>query len=57
MLTALISILILALVLWVVYFLVGKFLTGTPLQIVGIILGLVLLLFALKRLGLGAGLL
>ncbi len=51
MITALITVLIAALVLWVIYFLVGKFITGLPLQIIGIILGLILLLFALKEFG------
>ncbi len=51
MITALIYLLIAALVLWIVYFLVGKFIQGTPLQIVGIILGLILLLYALNLFG------
>lgn len=52
MIESLIAILIVALVLFVLYWLVGKFVTGLPLQIVGIVLGLILLLYALKRLGL-----
>ncbi len=51
MITALIYLLIAALVLWLIYFLVGKFITGTPLQIIGIILGLILLLYALNLFG------
>ncbi len=51
MIIALIYLLIAALVLWIVYFLVGKFVQGTPLQIVGIILGLILLLYALNLFG------
>ena len=48
MITLLIHLLIVALVLWVIYFLVGQFIQGRPLQIIGIILGLVLLLYALR---------
>lgn len=48
MIASLITLLIVALVLWVIYFLVGKFMDGTPLQIVGIILGLVLLMYGLR---------
>jgi uncharacterized membrane protein len=51
MLTSLISLLIVALVLWIIYFIVGKFIQGTPLQIVGIILGLILLLYGLRIFG------
>lgn len=48
MLTTLISILIAVLILYLIYFLVGKFMSGQPLKIVGIILGLVFLLYALR---------
>lgn len=48
MLTTLISLLIVGLVLWVIYFIVGKFVGGTVYQIVGIILALVFLLYALN---------
>lgn len=48
MITALIYLLIAALVLYIIYYLVGMFIQGTPLKIIGIILGLVLLLYALK---------
>jgi hypothetical protein len=41
-----------ALVLYLIWFVAGKFITGTPLQIIGIILGLVWLLYALQALGL-----
>ncbi len=51
MIPALIYLLIAALVLWLIYFLVGKFITGVPLQIIGIILGLILLLYALNLFG------
>lgn len=52
MIQTLIVLLILALVLYLIYFVVGKFIQGTPLQIIGIILGLVFLLYALQQLGL-----
>jgi hypothetical protein len=51
MINSLIILLILALVLYLCYFVVGKFIQGTPLQIIGIILGLVWLLYALQTLG------
>ena len=51
MITTLIGLLIVALVLWLVYWGVGKFMSGTPYQIVGVILGLVFLLYALRSLG------
>jgi hypothetical protein len=48
MITILIYLLIAGLVLFIIYYLVGLFMPGTPQKIVGIILGLVLLLYALK---------
>ena len=48
MLTTLIYILIVFLVLWVIYFLVGKFVSGTVHQVIGIILVLIFLLYVLK---------
>lgn len=48
MISALITLLIFALILAVVYYVVGIFIQGTPLTIIGIILGLVLLLKALS---------
>ena len=48
---SLIILLILALILYLIWFIVGKFITGTPHQIIGIILGLILLLYALKIFG------
>jgi hypothetical protein len=48
MIAALVTLLIVALVLYIVYFVVGMFIQGMPLQIIGIILGLLLLLYALK---------
>lgn len=50
MLTSIITLLIAGLVLYLVYIIVGKFMSGTPLKIVGIILGLVFLLYALRSL-------
>jgi hypothetical protein len=52
MIQSLIVLLILALVLYLIWWLVGKFMSGTPHQIIGIILGLILLLYALKLFGL-----
>ncbi len=54
MITTLITLLVVALVLWIIYFVVGKFVDGTPLQIIGIILALVFLLYALKAFNLVA---
>lgn len=48
MIPTLITLLIAALVLALVYYVVGIFIKGKPLQIIGIILGLVLLAYALK---------
>ena len=51
MVTSVISLAIFALILWFIYFLVGKFIEGVLLQIVGIIFGLVFLVKALHVLG------
>lgn len=48
MLATLISLLIAALVLYVIYYLVGMFIKGQPLRIIGILLGLLLLVYALR---------
>lgn len=48
MITSLITLLIVALILVVIYFVIGMFIQARPLQIIGIILGLVLLVYALK---------
>lgn len=48
MVSTLISLLIVALVLYVIYYVVGMFIKGQPLSIIGIILGLVFLLYALR---------
>jgi predicted membrane chloride channel (bestrophin family) len=50
--TTLIGLLVLALILWVIYYVVGLFIQGTPHQIVGIILGLIFLIRALAAFGL-----
>jgi hypothetical protein len=48
MISTLISLLIAGLVLYVIYFIAGMFIKGRPLNIIGIILGLVFLLYALR---------
>ena len=48
MLSSLISLLVAGLVLYIIYFVVGMFIKGRPLNIIGIILGLVFLLYALR---------
>ena len=54
-LSAIITFLVLALVLYLVWWILGKFLPPTPHQIVGVILGIVLLIAAVQRLGLFRG--
>ena len=54
MITILISLLITGLVLYVIYYVVGMFIKGQPLKIIGIILGLIFLLYALRSFGLVA---
>lgn len=56
MIESLIAILIVALILFIIWWAVSKFLPGTVSQIIGIILGLILLLYALNRLGMLGGL-
>lgn len=51
MIQSLIVLLIIALILYLIWWIVGKFITGTPHQIIGIVLGLILLLYALKLFG------
>lgn len=51
MLTTLVGILVLALVLVVIYYVVSMFLSGRILQIVGLICGLILLIYALSSFG------
>ena len=50
MIQTLIVLLILALVLYLIFFVLGKFIQGTPLQIIGIVLGLIWLLYCLNAL-------
>jgi len=54
MITQLITLLILALVLVVIYKVLERFIQGTPLMIIGLIFGLLLLVYALKLFGLVA---
>lgn len=51
MISALITLLIIVLVAYLVWYLVGLFITGTPHQIIGIIIGLIVLVYALKLFG------
>ena len=48
MITTLITLLIAGLILYVIFYIVGLFIKGQPLNIIGIILGLVFLLYALR---------
>ena len=48
MITSLITLLIAGLVLCLIYYVVGMFIRGKPLNIIGIIMGLVFLLYALR---------
>ena len=48
MITILISLLVAGLILYVIYYITGMFIKGQPLNIIGIILGLVFLLYALR---------
>ena len=48
MITTLISLLVTGLVLYLIYYIVGMFIKGQPLKIIGIILGLVFLVYALR---------
>ena len=48
MITTLITLLIAGLILYIIYYIVGMFIKGQPLNIIGIILGLVFLLYALR---------
>jgi hypothetical protein len=48
MITTLVSLLIAGLVLYLIYYIVGMFIKGQPLKIIGIILGLIFLLYALR---------
>lgn len=48
MISSLIPLLIAGLVLYVIYYIVGMFIKGQPLQIIGIILGILFLVDALR---------
>lgn len=48
MLTPIVSILLTGLVLYVIYYVVGMFIKGQPLNIIGIILGVMFLIYALR---------
>jgi hypothetical protein len=48
MISTLISLLIAGLVLYVIYYIAGMFIKGQPLTIIGFILGLLFLLYALR---------
>jgi hypothetical protein len=52
MIQSLIILLVVALILYLIWYMVGWFITGKPHQVIGIILGLILLLYALKSFGL-----
>lgn len=49
--TTLIMFLVVALVAFVVWWIIGSFITGKPHQIIGVIFGLILLLYALRLFG------
>jgi hypothetical protein len=51
MLTTLLTVLIAAFVLYILFFIVGKFIKGQPLTIIGVILGVIFLVFALRTFG------
>lgn len=51
MITTIISLLIAGLVLYIIYYVVGMFIKGRPLSIIGLVLGLIFLLYALRTLG------
>ncbi len=51
MIAILITLLIAALILYLIWYICGMFIKGRPLQIIGIILGLIFLLYALQSLG------
>ncbi len=48
MLSTLLSILITAFVLYIVYYLVGMFIKGRPLSIIGLVLGIIFLVSVLR---------
>jgi hypothetical protein len=52
MIATIITLLVLGLILYLVWYVVGLFIKGQPHQVIGIILGLIFLLYALYALGL-----
>lgn len=50
MVSSLVTLLIVALVLYIIWYLVGLFVKGVPHQVIGLILGIIFLLYALKAL-------
>jgi len=55
MIATLLTLLIIALILYLVWYICGLFIKGQPHQIIGIILGLIFLLYALQMLGIFHG--
>lgn len=51
MISSLVTLLIAGLVLYVIYYVVGMFIKGQLLSIIGVILGLIFLLYALRSFG------
>ena len=51
MITTLITLLIIGLILYLIWLVVGMFITGRAHQIIGVILGLIFLLYCLNALG------
>lgn len=51
-----IAILVVFLILFIIFWAVGKFISGVPYQIIGIILGIIFLVYALQRLNIGGSL-
>jgi hypothetical protein len=50
MIQSLIVLLIIALVLYLVWWIIGRFVSGTPHQIIGLVMALILLLYVLSML-------
>ena len=55
MIATLITLLIVALILYVIWFIAGMFIKGQAHQIIGLILGLIFLLYALQQIGIFGG--
>lgn len=47
----LLSVLVVFLILFIIYWCVGKFVSGVPYTVIGIILGIIFLIYALRSLG------